>query len=134
MIFPHLHQKYMSLARPHCPHANDPWRTTRSLISASNMGIQRFGLRMRDYATKTTLGTITKSSSSATQQQQQQQQPPQKNIAIIDGPGLAHYIYYNLCDSSSSSTATTSSAITYDSCAKATIAWLDKLVGYGFKM
>ncbi|PPJ57363.1 hypothetical protein CBER1_01363 [Cercospora berteroae] len=99
------------------------------------MGIQRFGLRMRDYATKTTLGTITKSPSSASQQQQQQQ-PEQKNIAIIDGPGLAHYIYYNLCDSSSSSTttSTTSSAITYDSCAKATIAWFDKLIGYGFKI
>ncbi|GIZ37494.1 hypothetical protein CKM354_000093900 [Cercospora kikuchii] len=96
------------------------------------MGIQRFGLRMRDYATKTTLGTITKSSSAG----QQQQAPVRRNIAIIDGPGLAHYIYYNLCDSSSSSstTATTTSAITYDSCAKATIAWLDKLVGYGFKI
>ncbi|KAM3421603.1 hypothetical protein BST61_g1990 [Cercospora zeina] len=87
------------------------------------MGIQRFGLRMRDYATKTTLGRTTDSSSSSSQQHDEQQQ---KKVAIIDGPGLAHYIYYSLCDLSSPS------ATTYDSCAKATISWLDRLRAYGF--
>ncbi|KAI5360785.1 Putative PIN-like domain superfamily, Asteroid domain-containing protein [Septoria linicola] len=77
------------------------------------MGIQRFGLRMRDYASKTTLGTT--GSSDCT------------DIAIIDGPGLAHYIYYGLCDSGSTS-------VSYTSCVEATIAWLDRLRSYGFEI
>ena len=79
----------------------------------SQMGIQRFGSRMRDHATRTTLGTT--------------DSPADHGVAIIDGPGLAHYIYYGLCGSSSSS-------VTYGDCANATIAWLDKLRGFGFSM
>lgn len=77
------------------------------------MGIQRFGLRVRDYATRITLGSTDSPANSA--------------IAIIDGPGLAHYIYYGLCDRASA-------PVTYRACVGATIAWLDQLQRYGFKM
>lgn len=55
-------------------------------------------------------------------------------VAIIDGPGLAHHIYYGLCENSPSSSSSTSTVITYGDCVHATIEWLDQLQGYGFRM
>ncbi|KXT07814.1 hypothetical protein AC579_9335 [Pseudocercospora musae] len=77
------------------------------------MGIQRFGSRMREYATRTTLGCTGS--------------PQDTSIAIIDGPGLAHYIYYGMCDSATG-------PITYRSSAEATKTWLDRLQQFGFKI
>ncbi|KXT02462.1 hypothetical protein AC578_7824 [Pseudocercospora eumusae] len=77
------------------------------------MGIQRFGSRMRDYATRTTLGSTAS--------------PQDTSIAIIDGPGLAHYIYYGICDSANG-------PITYRGCTEATKAWLDRMQQFGFKI
>ncbi|KAF7197559.1 hypothetical protein HII31_01062 [Pseudocercospora fuligena] len=77
------------------------------------MGIQRFGSRMRDYATRMTLGTTDSLKDTS--------------IAIIDGPGLAHYIYYGMCDNATG-------PVTYRRSAEATKAWLDRLEQFGFKI
>jgi hypothetical protein len=50
-----------------------------------------------------------------------------RSTAIIDGPGLAHFIYYKLCESSEKS-----GSITYAACASETIKWLDQLREFEF--
>lgn len=108
------------------------------------MGIPRFGLRIRNHARKTTLGvanssttttTTTESPSSSSRHlvHDDDDDDDGPGVAIIDGPGLAHHIYYGLCEDSSSSSST-STVITYGDCVHATIEWLDQLQGYGFRM
>lgn len=106
------------------------------------MGIPRFGLRIRNHARKTTLGvansstttTESPSSSSSSHLVHDDDDDDGPGVAIIDGPGLAHHIYYRLCEDSSSSSSSTSTVITYGDCVHATIEWLDQLQGYGFRM
>ena len=80
------------------------------------MGIQRFGAHMRGHAVKSVLGST--------------ETPAQKSLAIIDGPGLAHHIYYKLCQKH----ITTTGTITYADCADAVVHWLDDLRLIGFKV
>lgn len=77
------------------------------------MGIKRFGLRMRDYAVRDTLGSTNA--------------PAKDSVAIIDGPGLAHHVFYQLCDERQRN-------ITYQACVDAAIAWLKELRSIGFEI
>jgi hypothetical protein len=58
----------------------------------------------------------------------QQQPSPSCGVGIVDGPGLAHYIYYGLCDLAKNR------AVTYQCCVDATTLWLDRMGKYGFGM
>ncbi|KAK4495807.1 hypothetical protein PRZ48_013075 [Zasmidium cellare] len=77
------------------------------------MGIKRFGLRLRDYAIRDTLGST--------------ESPAKGSIAIIDGPGLAHHVFYQLCDQRNAD-------ISYKACADAAISWLKELQYIGYKI
>ncbi|KAF2165821.1 hypothetical protein M409DRAFT_55681 [Zasmidium cellare ATCC 36951] len=77
------------------------------------MGIKRFGVRMRDYAIRDTLGST--------------ESPAQDSIAIIDGPGLAHHVFYHLCDQRNAH-------ISYKACVDAAITWLTELQSIGYKI
>lgn len=80
------------------------------------MGIQGFGTRMRPYAKRIIIGST--------------DSPVKDSVAIIDGPGLAHYAYYSLCHKRSNS----SKAISYAECADAVKKWLDFTCELGFEM
>lgn len=74
------------------------------------MGIPRFASRLSAYSHPVVL-----------------KQSLQPRIAIIDGPGLVHHVYYRLCDK-------LKAPVGYSDCAKATITWLDTLKSLGFEM
>lgn len=71
---------------------------------------------MRNYAIRSTLGST--------------ESPAKESIAIIDGPGLAHYVFYQLCDKRNSS----AQDLSYAACADAAIKWLKDLQSIGFKV
>lgn len=74
------------------------------------MGIPRLASRLSAYSRPVVLNEATSS-----------------RIAVVDGPGLVHHVYYRLCDK-------LKGPVGYDDCAKATIAWLDTLKSFGFAM
>lgn len=74
------------------------------------MGIQRFASRLNAYSHPVLLDHSMES-----------------RLAIVDGPGLVHHIYYRLCD-------TSKATVGYSSCAEEIVAWLDTLTSFGFKM
>ena len=78
------------------------------------MGIPRLSARLRSYATTKVVG---RSGSTVSH-----------SVAIIDGPGLAHYIYYRILDDPDATLAD----VTYAVCVEATVQWLDALRSFGF--
>lgn len=74
------------------------------------MGIARFASRLSTYSQPVLLNDAL-----------------QSRIAIIDGPGLVHHIYYRLCDK-------LKAPVGYDDCAKETVVWLNTLRSFGFAM
>ncbi|CAK4031954.1 Hypothetical predicted protein [Lecanosticta acicola] len=80
------------------------------------MGIKGFGSRMSAYAQRTHLGSTS--------------DPARDAVAIVDGPGLAHYVYYGLCGKREGS----QKPITYTECAQAALEWLDLTQAIGMKI
>ena len=87
------------------------------------MGIPRLGARLKPYSDRTRLGGPTLDS------------PGAAGVAIIDGPSLVHYIYYELLHASpSSARSPPGPQLDYADCVRAVLQWLRLVQSLGLKM